>query len=254
MRIAAALMLALALSACAGNQPRGPRPEVIDRALRGAPGEAQPSKIVAREVEYARAAQEQGQYTAAGLFAAPGAVYHGRNGPVSAAALLGSLGGDPETSVAWGPKAVVISCDATLAVSQGRYQDPEGVVGNYVTVWKRGPDREYNWVYDVAGPDVPQPPKREIEDFEEGAIIVTAIDSVHGLIADCPKRGEATPPPPAVSLAGDNPGGGGMSPDGTLRWRWEHKADGTKHIIADYLYQGEWQTAIEEGLTSPAEQ
>jgi hypothetical protein len=31
------------------------------------------------------------------------------------------------------------------------------------------------------------------------------------------------------------------------------QADGTKHIKAEYLYQGEWQTAIAEGLTSPAE-
>ncbi len=31
------------------------------------------------------------------------------------------------------------------------------------------------------------------------------------------------------------------------------KADGTKHIMAEYLYQGEWQTAIEEELTSPTE-
>lgn len=253
MKIAAALMLALTLSACAGNQPRGPRPDVIDRALRGAPGEAQPSKVVARELEYARAAKELGQYTAAGQFAAPGAVYHGRNGPVSAAAMLGTLGSDPETSVAWGPKAVVISCDATLAVSQGRYQEPQGIVGNYVTVWERGPEREYLWIYGVDGPDVPQPAKREIEDLEKGAIIVTAIDSVQGMIADCPKRGEAVPAPLAVLLAEDNPGGGGMSPDGTLRWRWEHKADGTKHIMAEYLYQGEWQTAIEEELTSPAE-
>ena len=253
MKIAAALMLALTLSACAGNQPRGPRPDVIDRALRGAPGEAQPSKVVARELEYARAAKELGQYTAAGQFAAPGAVYHGRNGPVSAAAMLGTLGSDPETSVAWGPKAVVISCDATLAVSQGRYQDPQGIVGNYVTVWERGPEREYLWIYDVDGPDVPQPAKREIEDLEKGAIIVTAIDSVQGMIADCPKRGEAVPAQLAMLLAEENPGGGGMSPDGTLRWRWEHKADGTKHIMAEYLYQGEWQTAIEEELTSPAE-
>ena len=203
---------------------------------------------------YARAAQECGQYTASREFAGPAARYHGRNGPVSALTLLDSLGADPETSVVWGPKAVVISCDATLAVSQGRYQDPEGVVGNYVTVWQRGADREYYWAYDVAGPDVPQPPKRSPEELEEGAIVVTAIDSVQGLIADCPKRGQTVPPPPAISLAGaDNPNGGGMSPDGTLRWRWEHKADGTKHIVADYLYQGEWQIAIEEGLTSPAE-
>ena len=61
MRIAAAVMLALVVTSCTSNKPRGPRPEVIDRILTGAPGEAQPSRIVAREVEYARAARETGQ-------------------------------------------------------------------------------------------------------------------------------------------------------------------------------------------------
>ena len=253
MRFAASLMLALALSACAGNKPRGPRPEVIDRILTGAPGEAQPSKVVAAEIAYGQAAKERGQYTAAREFAGPAAMYHGRNGPVSALTLLDGLGADPQTSVIWGPKAVVISCDATLAVSQGRYQDAEGIVGNYVTVWQRQSDREYRWFYDVAGPDVPQPPKPKPTEVDENAIVVTAIDAVQGLIADCQKRGEVTPAPPAVSLGGDAPQGGGVSPDGTLRWRWEHRADGTKYVAVDYLYQGAWQTAIEEGLTSPAE-
>lgn len=250
MRIVAALMIVLALSACA-SKPRGPRPDVIDRILTGAPGEAQPSKIVAAEIAYAQAAAERGQYTAAREFAGPAAKYHGRNGPVSALTLLDTLGTDPEKSVQWGPKAVVISCDATLAVSQGRYQDAEGIVGNYVTVWQRQPDREYRWIYDVAGPDVPQPPKREEPDFDGPSIVVTSIDAVRGLIADCPKRGEASPAPPGVSLADDVPKGGGVSPDGTLRWRWEHRPDGTKYVVADYLFEGEWQIAIEEGLTSP---
>lgn len=254
MKIAAAVMLALTLSACAGGQPRGPRPEVIDRILRNAPGEAQPGKVVAAEVAYARTAREQGQYTAAGLFAAPGALYHGRNGPVSAATLLSNIGSDPETTVIWGPKAVVISCDATVAVSQGRYQDADGIVGNYVTVWKRQPDREYRWFYDVAGPDVPQPIKREEEELEEGAIIVTAIDAVEGLIADCPKPGSPIPPPPALPIKDGVEGRAELSPDGTLRWRWEHRADGTKYIAVDYVYLGKWQVAIEEGLTSPVEQ
>ena len=216
-------------------------------------GEAQPSKVVAAEIAYGQAAKERGQYTAAREFAGPAAMYHGRNGPVSALTLLDSLGADPETSVIWGPKAVAISCDATLAVSQGRYQDAEGIVGNYVTVWQRQPDREYRWIYDVAGPDVPQPPKPKPTEVDENAIVVTAIDAVARSDRRLPeaRRGYARTAP--VSLGGDVPQGGGVSPDGTLRWRWEHRADGTKYVAVDYLYQGAWQTAIEEGLTSPAE-
>jgi hypothetical protein len=39
-----------------------------------------------------------------------------------------------------------------------------------------------------------------------------------------------------------------LSRDGTLRWRWEHRADGTRYAAAEYFYQGRWLTAIEQSL------
>ncbi|MDZ4274509.1 MAG: hypothetical protein U0995_00590, partial [Erythrobacter sp.] len=84
-RAAPILMLsvfALALAACAGGQQRrGPSPAVINRALATAPGGAQPSTIVATEIAFSRAARERGQWTAFRMFAAPGALLHGENGP-----------------------------------------------------------------------------------------------------------------------------------------------------------------------------
>ena len=38
-----------------------------------------------------------------------------------------------------------------LAVSQGRYRDPEGKVGNFVTVWERQGNGEYRYVFDAGG-------------------------------------------------------------------------------------------------------
>ncbi|GMN03536.1 hypothetical protein [Erythrobacter sp. MTPC3] len=242
--------LALALSACAGSQPRGPSDRVIARALQSAPGAAQPSTIVKTEIAYARAAQEQGQYTAAVDFAAAGAQLHGRNGPVSAPALFAGLP-DPQQANEWSPSAVVMSCDGQIALSQGRFVDTEGFVGNYVTAWVRQQDGEYKWIYDVAGRDDPQPPPRK--EFEDGDIVVTAIDSVEGLVATCPRGGETIPPPPPLSIGEDISGLAQLSRDGTLRWRWEHRADGTKYVAAEYYYNGQWVTAIEELLASPAE-
>lgn len=250
--VLAATALVFTLSACAGGgQRRGPPPEVINRALAGAPGEAQPSMIVAAEVAYARDAKAEGQYTVAQRYAAPGALVHARGGPVSAAAFFSSLP-NPETSLEWGPRTVVMSCDGALALSVGRFRDQEDFVGNYVTTWARQPNNSYKWTYDVAGRDDPQPPPRR--QFEDGDIVVTAIDSILGLVASCPRPGEELPPPPAIPIGEDGKSDAQLSKDGTLRWRWEHQDDGTKYVTADYFYEGEWVTAFEESLASPPEE
>jgi len=253
MRAATALLVAtaaFAVTGCASGQRRGPPPEVINRILSGAPGEGQPSRIVATEVAYARAAREKGQYTAMGDFAGPTALLHGRNGPVPFAAIAGVLE-DPDKPVEWAPRTVVVSCDGGLAVSAGRFRDQEGFVGNYVTTWARQSDGNYKWAYDVAGRDDPQPPPKP--EAQEGDIVVTAMDSIMGLVASCPPRGLQVPAPPAVPI-GEGAGDARLSSDGTLRWRWEHGTDGTKQVAVDYFYEGDWVTAIEESLASPAQE
>ena len=243
------VLIALAALAGCSSGPRGPSEAFIARALATAPGAAQPSTLVATELAYAREARELGQFTSARKFAAPGARLHGRNGPVDFASLTNLS--DPAQSVAWSPRVVAMSCDGALAVSLGRFEDQDGFVGNYVTVWKRNSDNEYRWIYDVAGRDDPQPPPRR--EFADGDIVVTAIDAIEGRVAECARRDSPIPPPPALSLASEAPGEAFLSRDGTLRWRWEHQADGTKFVSVDYYFQGKWQNAIEERLASPPE-
>jgi hypothetical protein len=245
------MLLASGLSACASGARQGPTTAVINRVLSTAPGAAQPSTIVSTELAYARAARERGPYSAGLEFAASGALQHGRNGTVQFAALEAGRS-DPGAPVTRGPRVVVKSCDGSIALSQGRFQDQAGFVGNYVTTWVRQSDGGYKWSYEVAGRDDPQPPARP--EFEDGDIVVTAIDSVLGLIASCPRSDESVPPPPPLSLSGDTPGDAQLSRDGTLRWRWEQQADGTKYVLAEYFYEGEWVTAIEESLASPPDQ
>jgi hypothetical protein len=246
-----ALILAvpLALAACAGSggppKPTKRQLAQIDRALATAPGAAQPSTIVAAEIAFAKAARERGQWTAFGQFAAPGALLHGRNGPFPLAPWLAEQR-DPPEAVQWKPRAVVMSCDGAVAVSQGRFRDPQGKVGNFVTVWERQPDGEYRYVFDVGGEDVPQPPVKP--PVEDGDFVVTAIDAIQGLVATCPRPGTPVPPPPAIPLGEDGKADARLSRDGTLRWRWEHRADGTRFAAAEYFYQGRWLTAFEQSL------
>lgn len=251
-RVVALVALAATLAACGQQRPRIPD-KVINRALAGAPGEAQPSTIVKTELEFARATRENGQWTAAAQFAAPGAYIHGRNGLVPAAPLLAQLS-DPEVPNQWEPRSVWISCDGALAVSAGRYTDPEGMVGNYVTVWERQSDRSYKWTYDVAAPDNPQPPaKAPAPTPGPDDIVVTAIDSVKGMVAHCPRYGEEIPTAPAYAITDDASQGGKMSRDGTLRWRWEHGEGGQRRVIVDWLTPGKWETGLDEALPAPPE-
>jgi len=242
---------ALALAGCAGSQQRrGPPTAVINRVLATAPGEAQPSAIVAREVAYARDAREQGQVAAAEAYAAPGALQHTRRGPVPFAQIAPALA-TSGIETQWKTRAVVMSCDGALAVAQGRFADRAGKVGTYVTVWQRQDNGQYRWTYDVAGYDDPQPPARR--QFEDGDIVVTAIDSIRGLVATCPPRGVDVPAPPAIPIGAEGAEAAQLSRDGTMRWRWEHRADGTKFVKAEYFYEGDWETGIEESLASTGE-
>lgn len=236
---------ALGITACSSGQHRGPPTKVINRVLATAPGEAQPSTIVAREIAYAQAAKEVGQINAAEDFAAPGALMHLRGGPALFSALAGLLK-TLDIQNQWKPRTIVMSCDGALAISQGRFADKDGKVGTYVTTWARQQNGEYKWTYDVAGYDNPQPPQRP--DFEDGDIVVTAIDAVQGLVASCPRGGVSAPPPPAIPIGEDGKSEAELSRDGTLRWRWDHGEDGMKNVMAEYFYEGQWVTAVEESL------
>ncbi|MEP0390641.1 MAG: hypothetical protein ABJ205_07715 [Erythrobacter sp.] len=240
-------VLAVSLSACASRAPRGPSKSVIERVLAKAPGKAQPSTIVATELAYAKAAKEQGFAGAVLSFAAPGAQIHLGDGVVPVQAIAQTLE-EAGVQTQWAPRVVVQSCDGSLALSQGRFADREGKVGNYVTTWTRQNDGSFKWTYDVAGLDNPQPPPRP--DFEDGDIVVTAIDLVQGLIATCPRQGETVPLAPAVPAGQGGASAMQVSRDGTLRWRWEHREGNLKYVTADYFFEGNWVTAIEETLAS----
>jgi len=245
-RFAPALILAvpLALAACAAPR-QGPPTAVINRALATAPGAAQPSTIVAVEIAFARAAREQGQWTAFRQFAAPGAVVHAPGGPVPLESFIGGQP-DPAEAVQWEPRAVAISCDGALAVTQGRYRAPDATVGNFVTVWERQSGGEYRYVFDAGGPDVPQPPPRK--PVEDGDIVVTSIDAVLGLVASCPRGEGEVPPPPAIPIGEEGKADARLSRDGTLRYRWEQREDGSRFFAVDYFYEGRWAKGFEQTL------
>ena len=239
------LASAAVLSGCMAGPPQPTQRQMarIDRALASAPGTAQPSVVVATEVAFARMARDDGQWTAFRHFAADDGVLHGAGGPIAAKAWLASQS-NPPAAVQWAPRIVWMSCDGMLAVSQGRFRDPDGMVGTFNTVWQRQSDGTYRYLYDGGEKDDPQPVRRPETEPGEGEIVVTAIDSIRGEVADC--RAPDGPPPPPIPeplYPEGTRSGGGVSPDGTLVWSWVHLPDGRREITSSIYRDGSWEEA-----------
>ena len=150
--------------------------ERIDGSRLG--GYANPSEVAATDIAFSRAARDDGQWTAFRRFAADGAVIHGRNGPIDADPWLAAQD-DPPAPVQWTPTAVWSSCDGSVAVTQGKFAEPEGQWGYYVTVWERQRDGRYRWVYDMGAPDdqltAAENARRDSTPTGENAIVILSL-------------------------------------------------------------------------------
>ena len=117
--LSAALVASLLLTACATGPSR--RDYYETHVVR-----ANPSKVIATELAFARAAQEKGQWTAFAEYATDDAVMFVPE-PVNAKDWL-KRQVNPPRAVTWQPHQVWSSCDGTLAVTKGAWQRPDGSV------------------------------------------------------------------------------------------------------------------------------
>jgi hypothetical protein len=226
---AAAAFLVLALSACAASQ--GPR-DPYQRILSSAPGAAQPSRIYAREIAMLREAREQGEAAARQEFAASGAQAIEAGGAVPVSSYGAAMS-------SWAPALIWMSCDGRMAVSQGRFETPDGLVGSYVTSWQRGQGGDYFWLHTARTLDNPQPARASSrEPRDPNAIVVPGIPSIDGRVTDCAAPSEAAPAR-TIELEGLT------SPDGTLSWRWGY--EGSTRLFRLYAFtEGAWRRVLDE--------
>jgi len=215
--VIAAIAASLALASCAGRPGSGPRLKPV----------ANPSEVVATELAFARAAREDGQWTAFRKFAADGALMFGRAGAFAAEPWL-SKQKDPEQSVRWQPLAVWSSCDGTLAVSRVSFVDPgNGTTGVGHTVWQRGEKGEYRWVFDFGWPTRDTPPQS---------------DMIAAEVAECGP----------VNTAPDVSSGQRGSADGTLVWNFSFSAEGARNFTVWTVGAGGTMTPVIEVSIPPA--
>lgn len=139
MRLAWPLLLLL-LIGCRPALP-GPRPPKSD---------ARPSDIVAADLNFARAARIEGQWTAYRDWMADGAILFVPR-LVGAETWLDTQA-DPERAIDWQPHHIYVTCDSSLAASVGAWQGDEQSHGAYLTIWQRQLDGSYRWILDYDWP------------------------------------------------------------------------------------------------------
>jgi hypothetical protein len=208
-----AALLAVLASAAVAQPARRP-----DRYLT-----ADPSRVVAAELAFARLAQEKGQWTAFIETSTDQAVIFSPGPMLAHVALKGRA--NPAVAVKWQPHQVWMSCDGSLAVTKGAWQRPQGV-GYFTTVWQRQRDGNYKWVMDQ-GDGLEQP--------------LAEPEMIGGKVAQCEirpnafgRRGRAKAAMASVTptiCAGDACTGGGSSADGTLTYRYATMPKGREFTV-----------------------
>ena len=205
---------------------------------------ANPGAVIARELAFAQAAQEKGQWAAFAEFAAPDAVLFDPHMVLAQGWLKGRT--NPPRSIRWQPVAVWSSCDGSLAVSHGAWEGGgpgANEHGWFTTIWQRQPDGTYRWVLDH-GDTLAEP--------------LAIPDMVPGRVADCPAApaGEKaanpneTPrpnrKPQRPSAPFDPLARKGASRDGTLDWAVTITPTGTRHLVISWIEDGRRQTVRDE--------
>lgn len=185
-------------------------------------------KVVATELAFARAAQEDGQWTAFSEYAADGALIFGRTGAIEAKPWLATLENPPE-AVAWEPHRVWSSCDGSLAVTQGAFRGPDGQVGTFNTVWQRQRNGEYRWVFDFGHEQDQSPVKPEM---------------IASHLADCDARLPAPTEDAGAAMQ--------FSRDGSVAWSYQFIGEGERHYKVWIASREGWQQVVD--LKLPADQ
>ncbi|MEL1252100.1 hypothetical protein [Aurantiacibacter gilvus] len=200
-----------------------------------------PGRVAAADFAFARMARDEGTWTAFRAYAADDAVMDAPDGFASASELLAGLD-DPAEPIRWAPTNVWSSCDGTMAASLGRFIRPNGLVGDYVTIWELQSDNSYKWTYDTGTPDDPQPAPEVEEELPEDAIVVPGMTSITGRIADCqPEIGQSALP---LAISG-NASWASTSDDSSLTWQSTMLPDGSRYMEVFYLREGAWEQVVD---------
>jgi hypothetical protein len=214
--------LAALAAGCAGDPGSGRAWD--ERIVR-----ADPSRIIATELAFARAAQEKGQWTAFAQYATSDAIMFVPQ-PVDARAWLRRQQNPPQ-AVRWQPHQVWSSCDGSLAVTRGAWQRPDGSSGSYTTVWSRQRNEDYKWVMDQR--DASAEPLSDPEMIQASVAECTPASTTRARPRALPR---ATVRDQSCIAGGCS--GGAVSADGSLAYEYSVAPSGNREIIVQLRQDG----------------
>ncbi len=210
-----AALLAAATAGCAAGPASYRDPAAGTLALRG-----EPSTVIATELAFARAAREDGTWTAFRDYATDDAIWPGPGWENVQAALKGQA--DPEKPIVWGPDLVWVSCDGSFALSTGAATHPSGRKTRFATIWQRQNDGDYRWVLDQGF---------DLEDAYADP------EMIAGRKAECP-QGMPNRVKRAPKARRSEAWQSGRSDDGTLAWHTELAADCRRTLVVEARIDG----------------
>ncbi|RZJ98180.1 MAG: hypothetical protein EOO76_17220 [Novosphingobium sp.] len=204
---------------------------------------ANPSAAIAAEIAFARLAQEKGQWTAFKATSAEDAVMFTPRMVLAQTWLKDRA--NPPAGLNWQPHEVWSSCDGSLMVTHGAWQNG-AKHGWFTTVWQRQEKGGYKWVLDHG---------------DETREAIEAPDMLSARVAECPER-RAGPrpgpgakprkpakPPKAPPVPFDPAHREGRSNDGSLTWSVNVSPDGARSFVARMASDGEVRDVRNERVT-----
>lgn len=139
---------------------------------------------------------------------------------------------EPAQAVRWSPAASFVSCDGQMAANTGPSLDAKGRHGYFSTIWVRQPEGGWKWTVDAGAPlAAPRWPL--------GAAPVVRR-------ASCVDR-----PGALASPAPQGRGGGGVSPDRTLIWRYDVAASGAREFVVEMWTGARYEPVIQDRVAAP---
>lgn len=222
-RFALFLALGVSLSACAGGPRAGGSYERV----------ANPSKVLATDLSFARLARDKGQWDAFRKYAASGAMVLDSTGGTAFAAL--SKPAETAKADAWAPQGVWASCDGSLVVTYGAITKADNASGEYATIWQRQSKGDFKWAV-------------HLENFKAKAPV--APDFIQAKVADCAKHDG---PGPYLRKSGKDAmalvnqptaqGGEGLSRDRTLSYTW-NRMNGQTVLTVTMKHDGQDENVL----------
>lgn len=230
MRRPIVLAVTLAVLAAGGTlaQARGP-----GRGM-GAGLAANPSAIVAAEIDLNRLARGKGQWAGMRETAAPGAQLFAPQ-PVNAEQFLKDRA-EPAAPMDREAQEVWMSCDGRYAVATGSWRQT-GATGRFVTVWQRQDKGAWKWLLDQT---------------ESGGAQSGDPDMIRAHVADCPARRAAPTVRQKDAVAPAVDPLNGKSDDGSLSWSVVAAPGGAWRLTVGFMQDGTRGEVLRRDITLPA--